>query len=198
MKLIHSKNGRATDDGTTQPMTPPATPPTTKASEPDFRERAAAGLVLDRFVPYRLSVLSNTVSRAIARIYAERFKLAIPDWRVMAVLGQEAPLSARDVCARTAMDKVRVSRALGRLIERGIVVRTVAERDRRRSVLSLSAAGEAIYAEIAPLALNAEAKLLDELSEEERHLLDLLLRKLLDRAGEAFAIDGETLESPND
>jgi len=51
-------------------------------------------LELDRFVPYRLSVLSNVVSRAFALLYAERFDLAIPQWRVLAVLGMAAPQSA--------------------------------------------------------------------------------------------------------
>ena len=64
-------------------------------------------LDLDRFVPYRLSVLTNRMSDAIARHYSRRFGLTIPEWRVMAVLGQTPGLSARDVAARTAMDKVR-------------------------------------------------------------------------------------------
>ena len=45
----------------------------------------APALNLERFLPYRLSVLSNTVSSRIAKSYA-RFQLTIPEWRVMAVL----------------------------------------------------------------------------------------------------------------
>src|SRR5215470_16697842 len=73
-------------------------------------------LDLDRFVPYRLSVLTNRVSSAIARHYSDRFDLSIPEWRVMAVLGQTPGLSAREVAARTAMDKVQVSRAVASLM----------------------------------------------------------------------------------
>lgn len=143
-----------------------------------------AQLALERFIPYRLSILSNTVSRAIARIYTQRFGLAIADWRVMAVLGQDAPLSAREVCARTAMDKVRVSRAVGRLIARNLVERATSDRDRRLSVLSLSAAGQSIYREVVPLALDAEANLLKGLSKQELRQLDRLLDKLRDCARE--------------
>jgi DNA-binding MarR family transcriptional regulator len=78
----------------------------------EARQPAPNQLDLDRFVPYKLSVLSNRVSDAIARHYSERFGLSIPEWRVMAVLGQKPGLSARDVAARTAMDKVQVSRAV--------------------------------------------------------------------------------------
>ena len=77
---------------------------------------AKARLDLDRFLPYRLSVLSNRVSSAIARQYSDRFGLSIPEWRVMAVLGGSPGLSARDVAERTAMDKVQVSRALESLV----------------------------------------------------------------------------------
>lgn len=76
-------------------------------------------LILDRFLPYRLSVLSNTVSTAIANRYTERFDLRIPEWRVLAVLGMQPGLSAADVAARTAMDAVAVSRAVTRLLKQG-------------------------------------------------------------------------------
>src|SRR5690349_7529075 len=95
-------------------------------------------LKLGDFIPYRLSVLSNTVSSAIASAYHVRFKLSIPEWRVMAVLGMEPGLSAAQVAERTAMDKVAVSRAVSTLLHSRRVVRTMADADRRRSMLTLS------------------------------------------------------------
>ena len=78
---------------------------------------------LERLLPYRLSVLSNRVSNAISSEYQRRFGLAITEWRVMAVLGRYPGLSAREVTERTAMDKVAVSRAVARLLERGFIQR---------------------------------------------------------------------------
>ena len=43
-------------------------------------------LELDQFLPYRLSVLANRLSRDLSRLYAERFDLTIAQWRVMAVV----------------------------------------------------------------------------------------------------------------
>src|SRR3546814_12463572 len=80
-----------------------------------------AVLDLERFLPYRLSVLSNRVSQTIADFYVERFGLAVTEWRVIAVLGRFAGLSANGVAVRTAMDKVAVSRAVARLLERGLL-----------------------------------------------------------------------------
>ncbi|HEX7006211.1 MAG TPA: MarR family winged helix-turn-helix transcriptional regulator [Alphaproteobacteria bacterium] len=141
-----------------------------------------APLALDRFLPYRLSVLANTVSSSIARVYARRFGLSVPAWRVMAVLGMAPPLTAGDICGRTAMDKVRVSRAVSRLLRAGLVERRVDEDDRRRAFLTLSRKGRRVYGEIIPLALAAEAQLLAALGDDEARQLDRLIDKLQSRA----------------
>lgn len=146
-------------------------PATDAAGEPEVLE-------LERFLPYRLSVLSNTVSQAIADSYQRRFGLAITEWRVMAVLGRFDGLSAREVAARTAMDKVAVSRAVARLIDAGHVRRLVADHDKRQSVLRLSARGWKVYAQIAPLALDHERRLLAHLDADEQEWLGRILDKL--------------------
>ena len=135
-------------------------------------------LELERFLPYRLSVLSNTVSQAIAEIYESRFALAITEWRVMAVLGRYEGLSAREVAERTAMDKVAVSRALASLIAAGRVRRRTADHDKRQSVLQLTAKGWKVYDEVAPLALEHELRLLAHLDAEEQRWLTRILDRL--------------------
>ena len=136
------------------------------------------GLDLEHFLPYRLSVLSNRISQAIATRYAQRFGIGVTEWRVVAVLGRYPDLSAGEVAERTAMDKVAVSRAVARLLERGLVQRDTHGDDRRRSVLALSRSGQRIYDEIAPLALDLERRLLSRLDRDERAALDALLDKL--------------------
>jgi DNA-binding MarR family transcriptional regulator len=137
-----------------------------------------AELDLEHFLPYRLSVLSNRVSSAIARMYSERFALGVTEWRVMAVLGRYPELSANEVAQRTAMDKVAVSRAVARLLAAGQLQRETHDDDRRRSVLRLSAAGYDIYDQIAPLALAFEQRLFAGMDAAERDLLFRLLDRL--------------------
>lgn len=139
-------------------------------------------LELDRFLPYRLSVLANTMSVAIASAYAERFALSIPEWRVMAVLAQEPGLSAAEVAARTAMDKVAVSRAVASLARARRIERTMQEADRRRSRLQLTTKGHAVYREVVPFALAYEESVLRGLPASTRRMLDALLDDLLERA----------------
>ena len=141
-------------------------------------------LRLEHFVPYRLSILTNIVSTAIAGAYARRFGLSIPEWRVIAVLGLEPGLSAADVAERTAMDKVAVSRAVSSLLRSRRVVRTRANGDRRRSELKLSRQGENVYWRVVPFARQYERRLLADLSASERASLDQLLNRLHRRARE--------------
>ncbi|MBS0279058.1 MAG: winged helix-turn-helix transcriptional regulator [Proteobacteria bacterium] len=135
-------------------------------------------LDLDHFLPYRLSILSNRASDAIARHYSDRFGLSVPEWRVIAVLGQTPGMSARDVAQRTAMDKVQVSRAVASLVEARRVKREGDEVDGRVTRLSLTAKGQAIYDEVVPLALHLEEVFLAALTPEERRMLDVLMSKL--------------------
>ena len=142
-----------------------------------------AVLALERFLPYRLSVLSNLISQAISRIYAERFDLSVTEWRVMAVLGRFPGLSANEVAERTAMDKVAVSRAVARLMSAGRLQRDTHGNDRRRSVLELSEAGYQVYDEVVPLALGYERELLESFDPDERAVLERLMAKLGARFG---------------
>jgi DNA-binding MarR family transcriptional regulator len=139
-------------------------------------------LQLDQFLPYRLSVLTNVVSGAIAASYARRFALTIPEWRVLAVLGENSELSAAQVAQRTAMDKVAVSRAVASLLRARRISRSIASADRRRSALRLTAAGRQVYAEVVPIALNYERQLLQPLEAGDQAALDRILAALLCRA----------------
>jgi len=139
-------------------------------------------LELENFLPYRLSVLAQLVSESLHDLYAGPFDLAVTEWRVMAALGRFAPLTASEVGQRIVMDKVAVSRAVARLIERGLVERTADRADRRRAPLRLSAKGRGVHARIVPLALEYEAKLYGALNAAERQQFDALSARLFSHA----------------
>ena len=80
-------------------------------------------LKLDDFLPYRLSIASNTASDAIARAYRTLFGLRVPEWRLIAVLAEGGAMSQQALCGRTQMDKVTVSRAAIALADRGLIQR---------------------------------------------------------------------------
>jgi DNA-binding MarR family transcriptional regulator len=139
-------------------------------------------LILEDFLPYRLSITSHTVSTNIARVYEKRFGVSIPEWRVIAVLGRYPGLSAVEVADRTLMDKVAVSRAVTKLIKNGRIDREFADADRRRSILNLSEEGKKVHNEIAPLALEFEQQLVQNISEDDYEKFNSVLEQLLDKA----------------
>jgi DNA-binding MarR family transcriptional regulator len=133
-------------------------------------------LRLSEFLPYRLSVTSNAVSDRIAGVYQARFGLKVPEWRVLAVVAEQRTATQAALVAATQMDKMTVSRAVTALVSRGLLARSSAE-DRRTLELRLTPTGEALHAEIAPLALSIEQALLAGFSAAERsQLLGLLAR----------------------
>ncbi len=145
------------------------------------------------FLPYQLSVTSNAVSGLIAERYRKRFGLKIPEWRVMAVLGDSGRLTQRALTAATVMDKVAVNRAVKVLEERGLIARVPNPGDGRSHLLALTGEGEAIHAEVMPLARATEAELLADLAPEEEAVLRRLLAGL---RGRALRLAGHTREGP--
>lgn len=143
-----------------------------------MNDDAGDKLRLDNFLPYRLSVLSNAVSRKIADMYEREFDISIWQWRILAVLGESEGITSTEVAARTLMDKPAVSRATSSLIERGLVTRTSDTADRRKSALGLSTAGREVYNAVIPRALAYEQELLAALSPEDAEALHGLLTRL--------------------
>ncbi|MBT0587835.1 MarR family winged helix-turn-helix transcriptional regulator [Alteromonas sp. SM 2104] len=135
-------------------------------------------LNLARFLPYRLSILSNKVSGIIAQTYKDKFALSITEWRIMAVLGEHSGISADEISVKTQIEKSILSRAISKLLNRHLIVRTIAEDDRRRSEIRLSDTGQTVYQEIVPLSYAYEEKLLSCLSSQERHQFSELIDRL--------------------
>jgi DNA-binding MarR family transcriptional regulator len=147
-------------------------------------EPSEAGLRLDAYLPYRLSVASNAVSGLIARADQDRFGLSVPQWRLICVLAEDGGLTQGQIVARTVMDKVTVSRAAHGLLKRHMVERSDHQADGRSHVLALSAEGRRMYADIAPLAMAYEGALIAGLAPEDVELLKRLLTRLQAAAGQ--------------
>jgi DNA-binding MarR family transcriptional regulator len=135
-------------------------------------------LVLDRFLPFRLSITSNLVSDRIARAYESLFALTIPEWRLVAVIAEVEAITQAEIGERTRMDKVTVSRAAIALVERGLLVRAANPSDKRSHHLSLTAAGRDLYASVAPKALELEAKIFARFTREELDGFVAMLRRI--------------------
>ena len=145
---------------------------------------AMTSLRLDSFLPYRLSVASNRVSDVIASAYRTLFGLRIPEWRLIAVIAEGPGITQQALGVATRMDKVTVSRAAQALVERGLVARAPNEGDRRSHLLALTATGRLLYDQVAPKALELEAKVLEQLDADERLALSAMLDRIEAAASE--------------
>jgi DNA-binding MarR family transcriptional regulator len=157
----------------------------------DGRERAPAAdardFALEDFLPYRLSVAANRISRVFARRYSEAFGISIAEWRVMAVLGRFGTLSPGGIAERTEMDKVKVSRAAARLASAGLLSSEPDAADGRVRRFGLTPRGVRLHAAIVPIALAMEAELAAGMPAADWEALRRLLGAVAEHARELEA-----------
>ena len=146
-----------------------------------------APLKLEHFLPYQLNVVSSLVSQALSRVYARRYGIGVPEWRVVVTLGQHGVMTAKAIGAHTHMHKTKVSRAVALLEKRRLVARRANRQDMREAFLSLTAAGRTMYEEVAPHALEFAHRLTDILSPSDREAFDRALKQLTARSAELVA-----------
>lgn len=153
----------------------------------DAPAQIEAALKLDQFLPYRLNVCANMVSQALSRIYADKYKIGVPEWRVLVTLGEFGNMTAKSIGQHSCMHKTKVSRAVALLERRKLVIRRANRDDLREAFLSLTPAGRAIYDELAPSALEFVDRLLATVDEADRAALNRALQKLSDQSSQIAA-----------
>jgi DNA-binding MarR family transcriptional regulator len=135
---------------------------------------------LTDFLPYLMAITSNAVSSRIADEYRLRFGLRIPEWRVMAVLGDGGSMTQRDMVNATVMDKVAINRACKVLEERGLVARSPNQRDGRSHHLELTGEGRALYAQVMPMTYEMFERIFTRIEPGEQEALKTLLSRIRD------------------
>jgi DNA-binding MarR family transcriptional regulator len=158
-----------------------------------------APLKLEQFLPYQLTVVASLVSQALSRVYARRYRIGVPEWRVLVTLGQFGVMTGKAIGAHTHMHKTKVSRAAALLEKRKLVARRVNRADMREAFLSLTGPGRAIYEELAPHALDFAHRLTDILTPDDREAFNRALQQITDRSAQLVAesvAPGDPLEDP--
>jgi len=170
MANLRARQGDAADPGAGSP----------RASE-------AAPLQLENFLPYQLNVVASLVSQALSRVYARRYRIGVPEWRVLVTLGQFGVMTGKAIGAHTHMHKTKVSRAVALLEKRKLLLRRSNRADKRESFLSLTAGGRAMYEELAPHALEFARRLTEILTPADRAAFDRAVKQLTDRSAQLVA-----------
>jgi DNA-binding MarR family transcriptional regulator len=164
------------------------------AAEPQ-RLGEHAPLKLEHFLPYQLNVVSSLVSQALSRVYAQRYGIGVPEWRVVVTLGQYGVMTAKAIGAHTHMHKTKVSRAVAFLEKRRLLARRANRDDKREAFLSLTATGRLMYEEVAPHALDFAQRLTEILTPADREAFNRALKQLTERSAQLVDEAGEPDES---
>jgi DNA-binding MarR family transcriptional regulator len=137
-----------------------------------------AGRTIKDLISYRVHRLANALSRGAAIGYRQGFDVSLMEWRILALLGDFAPLTLKDLAKESGLDKGQASRAVADLVRRGLVLRRTGRADAREVALRLSATGRRSFAGLIAAAHRRDAIFRACLSETEWQALDSALRKL--------------------
>jgi DNA-binding MarR family transcriptional regulator len=146
-----------------------------------------APLKLEEFLPYRLNVVASLVSQALSRIYAARYGIGVPEWRVLVTLGQYGMMTGKAVGNHSHMHKTKVSRAVALLERRKLVARRANRADLRESLLTLTPAGRAMYEDLAPIALDFTKRLSEAIEPADRAAFERAIDRLTERSAKLAA-----------
>lgn len=147
-------------------------PKTPRSASYDFRT----------LLTHRILVLSNTLGKGAARLYAKRYGVLLAEWRLLAALMIEGPSSVNGLARALGTDKGWISRTAAGLVEKGYAAARAEPGDARRFRLEVTAAGRTLYGKILPAAVERQSRLVAVFSDKERRLLDDLLARLLREA----------------
>lgn len=149
-------------------------------------------LKLEEFLPYRLNVVASLTSQALSRIYADRYGIGIPEWRVLVTIGQYGMMTGKAIGEHSHMHKTKVSRAVAVLERRKLLARRTNRADLREAFLSLTPAGMLIYQELAPIALDFARRLGEVIEPADRAAFDRAVDRLTERSASLAAELGRT------
>lgn len=144
---------------------------------------------LETFLPYLLNQAAEATSHGFQSAYRDRYGFTRTQWRVLANLGKFGAMTARDICAISHIEKTKVSRAVAALEQGEMLSRTPSETDRRAEVLSLTAKGRRVFAELGGLAVAFDRQLRDSLGSRDADKLVALLRRLAEASPHGNGLD---------
>lgn len=135
---------------------------------------------------YRFSIMATQINRAVARIYVKKYGPPANAWKILAVLNKYKTQSASELKMHSTLAMDKITRIVDSLVERGFVVRKQDQLDRRRVVITLSAAGKRVAKHLEDTIAAMEHDFLGALDPDERQTFYDLLEKLKARADQIF------------
>lgn len=133
---------------------------------------------VDDYLPYLLARASALISGEFHHALA-RQRVAVIDWRILASLWENETLTMTHLAQRVVLKQPTCSRAVSRMVDRGLVRRIQPVADRRSVQVSLTARGRALARPLIDAARRHERSVRDPLGAERERVLTQALRQLI-------------------
>jgi DNA-binding MarR family transcriptional regulator len=140
--------------------------------------RSAHVSTLASHTGFWLRLVSNHVSHSFARKLAGS-GATVAEWVILREILEAGRTSPGRLATSTGLTRGAVSKLVDRLVHKGLVSRTEADRDRRFQDVELTAAGRALVPRLAVLADRNDQEFFCRLSARERETLVTTLKKLV-------------------
>lgn len=137
---------------------------------------------LSELLNFRLQSLFALSGAPVVRILEGRHGITRREWRLLAWLAERGALSPSDLALSCQLDRARTSRAIGALVNKGLVSRTLAPHDPRRALVDLTPEGQRLYAQVFPAVAGIHAQLVEVLDDAQLQTLDAVLGLLTAQA----------------
>lgn len=147
--------------------------------------------LLQHYPPYQLVHAAEMVRETFEQFYQQRYQLTVPQWRLMMVLGPQYPISQKELVEASGMDKVRISREIHRLGEKGIVTTESHAQDKRINLVSLSASGLKLFQQLKSDIASWETTLSQHLPDDSRSQINEQLKSLDEAIDKLHILDKE-------
>ncbi|MCS6766373.1 MAG: MarR family transcriptional regulator [Candidatus Protistobacter heckmanni] len=148
---------------------------------------------IDDLLLYRLGRLTAAAGTLVIRLCEGGYGITRREWGVLGMLHGEERLMPSVLAERAGLDRTRVSRAITALVKKKLIKRSAARGDGRLAVVSLTPAGERLYAELMPQVQEINRKVLSVLDEDEAAQFDAWLARLHASAAAVSAQMGPAL-----
>jgi DNA-binding MarR family transcriptional regulator len=134
-------------------------------------------------------LLSNALVWRESQELRRQFQLGTNDWRVISALASRPGASATEVTEFLGLNKAVVSKSVNTLLERQLLLLIDGPRGSRP--MYLTQAGAEMHDAMLPISMRGQEIILADLSSGEVEQLNLLLRRMLEKARELQPFENE-------
>lgn len=131
---------------------------------------------------FQLYLAWSSANPMFVRLSEGRFNITRREWRILATLSYFERLSVSDLAQEVQLDLVRTSRAVTRLVEKGLLSKMKSSSNARLVWVSLEPSGYAVFEQMKPLVEELNQLLVQDLNTDELELLATILQKITQRA----------------